>query len=417
MRSVLLALIFVSLNTALASEQKVKEKESSVVFGILFKADTSSFSKDPKFKTLIKKHNLQKKKYFKSLSVYQYASINNSTENELKSLCKDLLTISEIEHCELDYKLKADDKDCETCERDLINVKPLEEILSDSQKVTEKFNCKYFNKERPSHNVSGLTKFWAQEYTGADLVREELKSVDTSKVFDLVGVWDSDVVKHGEHVSNLIASSKSSAIIPISDQKKLNYEKLESVGSYLDGYEKLVEKCLRENSCPQYLNNSMGWKGSELIASAVDKLTNTGKERVFITTAGNENIHLRKQNGAKCNLSKKDGVIIVASHGYNGYRSFFSNYSDQIMISAPSNNEVTSYDDSGSEKAFGGTSGAAPQVTGALAAFTLVTGFNLNTKQSKLLLENTATPFYPRGSLAMGAGHLNSYKMHAVAKK
>ena len=72
----------------------------------------------------------------------------------------------------------------------------------------------------------------------------------------------------------------------------------------------------------------------------------------------------------------------------------------------------------GEPQNFGGTSGAAPLVTGSLAGFEWLSGYHPTAKESKILLENTAIPTAhiherPRRN---GAGLLNSYKLGRLGK-
>ena len=397
-----------------------KSKKEVVVFGILLKTKKISDVNDEKIKQLLDQYHLKKKSYFKSIEAFHFVfkdKSKKSNDTQLNNLCIDLLKNPKVVHCELDYKFSLNEVECEVCVGVTCSQEELQSVVSSGNEIHSSVNCRFFKDDNPKHKVNGLTKFWAQEYTGADLVREDLKQINLSQLQNLVGVLDSSGDKHGEYVSELIASSRASGLIPLSNNKTLSYESLEGVGVYIARYERELKKCQRNTDCPHYVNNSMGWGKSEFITKTIRDFVGGGGGRVFITAAGNESTSLRREEPHKQVLGEEGKLIVVASHGYDGYHSRYSNFSDQIVISAPSGNQVTSYDYLGNEESFGGTSGATPQVTASLAAFSLVTGVKLNTIDSKLLLKNTATLFYPEGNLAMGAGHLNSYKIYAVAKR
>ena len=80
---------------------------------------------------------------------------------------------------------------------------------------------------------------------------------------------------------------------------------------------------------------------------------------------------------------------------------------------------MTSADDQGAYCKFGGTSGAAPLVTGSLAAFEWLSGYHPTAEEAKILLEKTAIPTVhsvfenPRRN---GNGLLNTYKLGRLAK-
>ena len=100
----------------------------------------------------------------------------------------------------------------------------------------------------------------------------------------------------------------------------------------------------------------------------------------------------------------------------SGLPSDFNSYADSVTIAAPADKDMRSYNFLGEAKSFGGTSAAAPLVTGTLGGFTLLSGYHLNTGEIKHLLEKTAVPLpYLSRSHLLGSGMLNSYKMGKVA--
>ena len=99
--------------------------------------------------------------------------------------------------------------------------------------------------------------------------------------------------------------------------------------------------------------------------------------------------------------------------------SGFSQSGEEVSILAPSDYWITSAGKKGGYEQFGGTSGAAPLVTGSLAGFEWLSGYHPTAKEAKILLEKTALPTLhsfekPRLN---GAGLLNAYKLGEVAKR
>ena len=102
-------------------------------------------------------------------------------------------------------------------------------------------------------------------------------------------------------------------------------------------------------------------------------------------------------------------------------RVFFSQEHEEVHILAPSDSWrlITSSDENGTLRRFGGTSGAVPLVTGSLAGFEWLSGYHPTAKEVKLLLEQTAIPTLssnvePRLN---GFGMVNAYKLGMVGKR
>lgn len=274
--------------------------------------------------------------------------------------------------------------------------KPIEAILP----------AAYLDKER----ITGLDAFWAQEYVGADLLREKLQEThyleDVTE--DLVQVWDSSnrfYPLHGEVVSHLIAGPFPSAVIPQAypiDVKMISGPRT---------YEELYRQCRSEGSCPLSINSSVDW--ASRITKEVFYALNRREGTRITTSAGNWNTYISKFKGG---LAHHDRLIVVASLDPYGDPSHFSNFSTQTTISAPSDNMIRSYSFDGRPLNFGGSSGAAPLTRGTLTTFERITGYAPDTRQEKTLLRKTALNF-PRlpSSSSMGYGILNAYKIGEVA--
>ena len=119
----------------------------------------------------------------------------------------------------------------------------------------------------------------------------------------------------------------------------------------------------------------------------------------MVTSAGNDRMSMQP---IKQELSASEEIITVGNCSIKGDPNDTSSFSAKITLCAPSDNFLTSYDFEGNAQLFGGTSGASPTVTGALAAFTAITGYSLNPREAVKLLRKTAIP-HPRF-----ANHLQS---------
>ena len=94
----------------------------------------------------------------------------------------------------------------------------------------------------------------------------------------------------------------------------------------------------------------------------------------------------------------------------------YKNWLDDHIL-APSDDYILSADNQGVLRQFGGTSGAAPLVTGSLAGFEWISGYHPTAKEAKILLEKTAVPHSPPPAGKSGKGVLNSYKLGMTAKR
>ena len=141
---------------------------------------------------------------------------------------------------------------------------------------------------------------------------------------------------------------------------------------------------------------------------------------IIVTTAGNAAnkgrpfIDKNKKTGAK-----EFDAILVGSVSPYGHRSVFSQKGEEVTIMAPSNYELTAADKNGRYRKFSGTSGAAPLVTGSLATFSWMAGYQPTAAEAKLLLKKTAIPLRSSNANPQlnGPGMLNAYKLGMVGKR
>ena len=283
--------------------------------------------------------------------------------------------------------------------------KPLAALAALSVSITTPANC-LFPPRKPE-------RYWAQEYVGADLLREKLKArgIETKEVANLVAIWDSPFNDHGELVSHLIASPFSSASVPLPEP--LDYLDLRDEERFISESRRLSVDCIRGTPCPAYINHSMKWNTNKAVAGMASVMSKVGI--AVVTTAGN----LPKlSDGVKTATARDRNVVLVGSLDPEGNPSDFTGYSPDITISSPSDRTLATYDFSGQGRLFGQTSGAVPMTTSTLASFTLFSDRRLPAAESQVVLRATALPLVhlPQNNLASG-GMLNAYKMGEVASK
>ena len=102
-----------------------------------------------------------------------------------------------------------------------------------------------------------LHPFWAQEYTGVDLLREKLRQSPHSWELphNLVQSLDTPDELHGEQVCQLIAGPHLSAPIPL--EQPLNYMCFADVIEKEEALSNWLQHCLANDTCPSYINVSM----------------------------------------------------------------------------------------------------------------------------------------------------------------
>ena len=371
--------------------------------GVLVQISDPKIIKQGEFQNLKKRYHLVEKKYFSSSQIILLVPEKKSVI-KVSDFCSEVIKISGVKLCEPDRKLNSE----EIC----LESKILPDSFINLPNIVVDNNCELVSRIQAPHDIEGLSTYWAQEYTGADLVREKFeKSTPPYPVpNNLFAVWDDDLQKHGQYVSNLISGPNRSALIP--EKQSRPFILVQSTSDYISAFEARVQECRNEKSCPNYINHSMNWKKSQLIANSVKKIS---ENAVFVTSSGNG---WKFTEDVKIKAASEGNIILVASLAPTGLASEFTSISSEVTISAPSDMAITSFDNAARSARFGGTSAAAPQVTAALAAFTLISGLPLTTSEAKKILQKTALkhPFYPTKN-SLGGGMLNSYKIAEVAFK
>jgi len=158
----------------------------------------------------------------------------------------------------------------------------------------------------------------------------------------------------------------------------------------------------------------MDWLSSRSIHDSFSALS---PPSVLVTAAGND--HPKPIDPVKARASRDFDAIIAGSLSPSGRRSGFSQQGSEVHIMAPSDYLLTSSNDNGEYHRFGGTSGAAPLVTGSLAGFEWLSGYHPTPEEAKLLLEKTAikTRYSDDQPRQNGVGMVNAYKLAMIGKR
>ena len=217
----------------------------------------------------------------------------------------------------------------------------------------------------------------------------------------------------------------SSEIAVQNDAVKLNrIPSTSKPNPILYSYDEKVQ-CEASNM-PSYINISMTW-GPPSMMTALKGFRKISPPSIIVTGAENDSPKERYIPYNKSEASKEFDAIIVGSLNPWGNPSRFSQIGNPAVgskyrappaILAPSDYSLTTTDDDGNYNKFGGTSGATPLVTGALAGFTWLSGFQPTGAEAKVLLKRTAIPLSASHDKGRhGPGMLNAYKLTMVAKK
>lgn len=236
-------------------------------------------------------------------------------------------------------------------------------------------DCKLIDTyKKPDYVMGGkrLTPFWSQEYSGADLVREEMRSIEDKSLVD-VGLLDTGFEKfyinvkrkvlvekkftrrgtvfghHGTNVANLINGD-----FPYGATDQANYLGLTNItaGGHANALKRIKKSA---GKWPKVISNSVGWKYDSATELSLE-LADQGV--LWFLAAGNT----YPNNVAE--IEDKSGAILIGSFAPSGLQSSFSQVSDNVVVLAPADEMQASIDGIGKHNLFGGTSGATPIVAG-----------------------------------------------------
>jgi hypothetical protein len=260
---------------------------------------------------------------------------------------------------------------------------------------------------------AGLSLYWGQEYTGADLARQVLRRLGIHS--DGIGIQNLDVTPqdgdHGTLASHLIAGSTPMSLIPA--EKSPVVSRFGDVAFGKKKYSDLDSSKTKIITTSVY--PSKNWQdGIQCLQDYFCAASE--KKSVIVAASGNQGGLVEPTYSP---LAQAGVMTLIGSMASDGSPASYSNYGSEISILAPSGVEGIFSRGLAMPTQFVGTSASAPQVAAALHAFELVTQAKIDLKQAKLLLENTALK--TRSSLIQprrhGAGLLNTYKITKVAEK
>lgn len=270
-----------------------------------------------------------------------------------------------------------------------------------------------------------LSPFWAQEYIGADLVKEEMRK-KTDLALVPFSIFDAGFEKkyinllndievdratsgsrpmRGDHGTSVAALINGQGMMSVSEN--INYVQLRKVSPSIYYYS-AVREVKEMMTKPWVISNSMGWTSPEVLplAQEVDSLG-----VIWVMAAGNDHPQKIVEH------ERVAPVVSVGSYSPRGLQTLTSQESDQLDILAPADQYQASINGVGEHELFGETSGATPLVSGTIANIKSLLPA-MTRQQVEYLLKRTAfRSFHGLYSQENKTGLLNSYKAFKVAER
>ncbi len=250
---------------------------------------------------------------------------------------------------------------------------------------------------------SQLTKYWAQEYIGADLAQEFLSQLgpEEQRQTPLV-LFDDPNSSHASNTTSTLINRSSFLLLTPSSNLKIyptaNYADLKNA----------LQQVLHQSVPPAVINQSAGEINSGLMPD-YQRLLKNGTLVVY--TAGNDYPRVSNVNP---NTESLQDLILVGNSGPLGLAHSSSQESKKIAISAPAGAEL--YTGEGSSY-FGGTSGASALVAATLAHVrAMAPQLSVQNAKDLLRLASIPTLLSQPPERTNGPGMLNMFKMLVVAK-
>ena len=325
--------------------------------------------------------------------------------------------------------------------------------LYDQDYGSIKYKCRY------TEQRSMINKLWAQEAIGTPEAREFIKAlqgdgfkfspaqlgiVDTGFYVRRKGhprfssrlnrnayyaYLNSDTTLrsanlHGTNTLGLIAGKEPVGVSSLGEVDKL----YETKGKPELIFNSFAAYLAEGKEIPELINASIGYTHHDL-----KTLPSGGKKFIETSPVNGEQLSNAKQVLAKTiwvnaagneqHISSSfieeigDRMILVGSADPGGFPSKFSSTSENVVVLAPSDKYISSINHWGRIVKFGGTSGAAPMVTGVLSDVKSILP-SLTRDEAVHMLQKTATrTSINHFSTVNGAGVLNHYKMLRVAQR
>jgi hypothetical protein len=372
----------------------------------------------------------------------------------LNQLCSEYRRHPGIKKCQHNTALKIHQK--RQCESNTSSALPTQELAAPLLALAETiascapFPDQSFHLASPtrSDRFGRLTRFWAQEAVGGPEVHhffQEFENIRQAPPFELpplapasVGIidggfdptslpplatspelrqclenWNATTQdcgipvpggRHGTAVSHLIAGAP-----PIGIGVKAELSVLSTADAL--SFTEASDRILSAHPVPAITNMSMGLPDGELVRESFERVS---RETLLVASAGNSFPDPIDENLLHAESS---GAILIGSCDPGGFPSQFSQQNSQVTICAPADVDIQqSLGPGGDEIQFGGTSGAAPEVTGALAnVLALLPG--LTAAEAKILLQQTAIETAATKISGNGQGSLNAYLLARVAHR
>ena len=210
---------------------------------------------------------------------------------------------------------------------------------------------------------------------------------------------------HGTKVANLITADYP---VGISSRAVITYIDDNISRDIHDG---LFKRLSKHPSLPDIVNHSMTFPESAY-PEIDEALPETLNKTILVQIAGND----FPESVDPFIAEHGQDMIVVGSADPSGFVSNFSQADKHVTILAGSDDFVHSYGKNGKLVSFGGTSGAAPQVTGALADLHSILGKMTRSEAAYILQKTAIKTSINMVSELNGAGMLNYYKLLRVAQ-
>jgi len=272
-----------------------------------------------------------------------------------------------------------------------------------------------------------LSVFWSQQYSGSDLVKEEIRDISWAQekvnisLFD--GGFERDHINvsaevtvdpkfssrrkltghHGTSVANIINGPGQYGVT-----ERANYISLRNV-RFASTIKSEFEKYSETGVYPEVISNSYGWSDNELIQHYSRVAEDEGV--FWFLASGNDH----PKDVAE--VENDSGAILIGSYAPSGLQSSFSQISENVVVLSPADDMQASIDGKGEHTEFGGTSGATPLVAG--HAINIISLLPELTKNEYIhLLKKTSLKSFEQVNMDPSMpGLFNGYKSFKVALK
>lgn len=371
--------------------------------------------------------------------------------SRLTSICRELSSNAIVQHCNV-IEYKGLPESCLRSGDGLTGETTTRDVLAATQSTINPHRCFPGTPSDLPGQGAGLSPLWAQEQIGSDLAKQFLDELQRSgQNLHEVRVANVDGGHSPQHMTGRTSVSPAEIRPPIGPRQFFrtsishgtqvvnlingrgeygvghpDHTVLSHLETTFDGVMPDPETVDRiAINPPDLLNYEIHTLCSVLpdcnpaYREANMILMDLSRQTVVVAAAGNH--ALDTQTGSSRNrVLPSAHIITVGSSSPRGLVSDFSDEAPDVTILAPSDHYLVTPGIRGRSRQgmnFGGTSGAAPLVTGALAnARAILKEFSA--AEAKTLLQRTAiTTAISQRTRLNGAGILNAYKLVRVAQR